>query len=277
MHAVLEFAHVAAPGQRAAQRFDTRGVEAARRAAVLAAEAVDESLGQQQRVAFALAQRRQVEREQIQPVEQVLAELTGGAARLQVGVGGGDDAHVAQFDARSADRTVAAILRETQQHRLAARAERVDLVEKQRAALGVADDAAAVALGVGEGAAHMAEQFGLDHRIRNRAAVDGDERFAATRAQVMQGARGELLAGAGLAAQQHGGVDGRPLLQPGQRMAKRGRLADQVEHHPVGRGADTASLGRGPGRDLGRDAAGVVLHWCLLRKQVVVCAGAQSG
>ena len=55
----------------------------------------------------------------------------------------------------------------------------------------------------GERAAHVAEQLGLEQRLRNRAAVDRDEAVGAPRAVVMDGARGQLLAGAGLAGDQH--------------------------------------------------------------------------
>ena len=50
----------------------------------------------------------------------------------------------------------------------------------------------------------VAEQFALDQRLRDRGTVDGDERFAAPRAVVMERASHQLLAGAALADDKHG-------------------------------------------------------------------------
>ena len=54
----------------------------------------------------------------------------------------------------------------------------------------------------GERAAHVAEQLRLEQRFGNRAAVDRDEAIRPARAVVMNRARGQLLAGAGLARDQ---------------------------------------------------------------------------
>ena len=60
----------------------------------------------------------------------------------------------------------------------------------------------ALADGAGERAAHVAEQLGLEQRLRQRAAVDRDEPLVAARAVVVDRARDQLLAGAGLAVDQ---------------------------------------------------------------------------
>ena len=49
----------------------------------------------------------------------------------------------------------------------------------------------------------MAEQLGLEQRLGNRRAVDLDERHVALRAARVDGARHQLLAGAGLAGDEH--------------------------------------------------------------------------
>ena len=54
-----------------------------------------------------------------------------------------------------------------------------DLVEKQRAAVGQLEAARAVRDGAGEGALLVAEQLRLEQRLRQRGAVDLDERLAA--------------------------------------------------------------------------------------------------
>jgi hypothetical protein len=204
------------------------------RATVLAHQALHEGLRQQQRVAFALAQRRQRHRQHVKAEQQVAAEQAARHEGVEVGVGGGHQAQVGLLDARAAQGAVAVVLRKAQQRRLRTRAQRVDLVEEQRAALGQADHAAAGGLGVGESASHVAEEFGLEDGVGYGAAIDGDERFAATIAEIVDGARGEFLAGASLTTQQHGGIDGGALLQHGQRLPEDHRVADEVERAPIG-------------------------------------------
>ena len=68
----------------------------------------------------------------------------------------------------------------------------------------VSKQAGARRLGVGEGALLVAEQLGLDERLRQRGAVHLDERAVAAAAGGVQRARDVALAAAGLAEQQHG-------------------------------------------------------------------------
>src|SRR2546428_6361334 len=56
----------------------------------------------------------------------------------------------------------------------------------------------------GKRAAHVPEQLCLEERLRNRAAVQRDEAERTARAAVMNGARDDFLAGAGLAGNQNG-------------------------------------------------------------------------
>ena len=79
------------------------------------------------------------------------------------------------------------------------------LVEKQRAAVRRLE-LAAPAADAGRRAILDAEQLRLEQRIDQRRAVDGDERSVAAAAQVVDLARHELLADAGLAFQKDGEV-----------------------------------------------------------------------
>ena len=56
--------------------------------------------------------------------------------------------------------------------------------------------------GAGEGALLVAEQDRLDEVVRDRAAVDGDERLALRSLDALDGAREQFLADAGLALDQ---------------------------------------------------------------------------
>ena len=79
----------------------------------------------------------------------------------------------------------------------------VDLVEEHRAAGGRADQSVVIGNRAGERAADVTEQLAFDQLVRDRGAVDRHEPAAPARARV-EVARGEILAGAGLAGQQHG-------------------------------------------------------------------------
>ena len=102
-----------------------------------------------------------------------------------------------------------------------------DLVEKQRAAFGLFEAPGGALVGAGEGALLVAEQFALDEVARNRRHVDGDERAFLALAVIVQRAGHQLLAGAGLAGDQHGEVG---LHQPRERaidLLHRRRAADE--------------------------------------------------
>src|SRR5262249_50624702 len=90
-----------------------------------------------------------------------------------------------------------------------------DLVEEDRAAAREVEAAAARAGGAGERALHVTEQLTLEQCRWKRGAVERDERLVPRRAVVVDRARDELLAGAGLAANEHVG-------------AHRGGLADEL-------------------------------------------------
>src|SRR5439155_15011654 len=84
-----------------------------------------------------------------------------------------------------------------------------DLVQIECAAVRELELAEPPLLRVGERAALVPEHLRLEERGRNRRARDRDEGPPGAPAVVMDGAGDELLAGAGLAAQQHGDVAGR--------------------------------------------------------------------
>src|SRR6185369_7876459 len=73
-----------------------------------------------------------------------------------------------------------------------------DLVEEQGAAVGRLEQAGAGGLGVGEGALLVAEELGLDERLRQRGAVHFDEGAVAPAPGGVEGAGDVSLAAAGL-------------------------------------------------------------------------------
>jgi hypothetical protein len=78
-----------------------------------------------------------------------------------------------------------------------------DLVEEQRAAVGLFEFARAGVLGAGERAALVAEEFRRQEVLADGAAVDRDERPGGAAAGVVQAGGQEFLARAALATDQH--------------------------------------------------------------------------
>ena len=87
-----------------------------------------------------------------------------------------------------------------------------DLVQEQRAVVGHLGLAHLAPARAGEGALLVAEQLVLEQRLGDGGAVDGHEGALGAVGELVQRAGQQLLAGAALAQQQHGGVGGgRPL------------------------------------------------------------------
>ena len=87
-----------------------------------------------------------------------------------------------------------------------------DLVEEEGAAPRRREESLLVAHRAGEGALHVAEQLALQQALRQRAAVDREERALGPGGQLVDVARDDFLAGAALALDQHRRVGGRHLL-----------------------------------------------------------------
>ena len=90
---VLQFAHVAGPVVLL-EGFERLFADLHARAAVLAAELGEEFADQERDVLLALAQRRHEERNDVEAVEEVFAEVALGDLLFEILVGGGDEADV---------------------------------------------------------------------------------------------------------------------------------------------------------------------------------------
>ena len=135
LHGVLELAHVARP--LVAQELIGGARGEARDLALHPQRRVREQHpGERQDVVPALAQRRHVQLDDLEPVVEVLPE---GAARDAVGevaVGGGQDAHVDPPALVLADAPDLPLLQRAQELDLHARRDLADLVQQQRPAVG---------------------------------------------------------------------------------------------------------------------------------------------
>ncbi len=133
---------------------------------------------QQMRDVFAPhPQGRNRQRQHVEAVEQIFAELSALDPLQQLAVGRRDDADVDLARLAPADRLHRAFLQRAKQFHLGCQRQFADFVEEQRAAGGL-DEFAGVAFGgAGEGALLMAEQDRLHQIVGNGTAIHGHERL----------------------------------------------------------------------------------------------------
>ena len=178
--------------------------------AVLGREPLPEALGEFGDRFGDLAQRRDVDGDDVQAVVQVFAEGALAAHLAQVAVGGGDDPDVGPHRSLAAQRIELAFLDHAQQLHLGVQGHVADLVEEDRTAVGQLELAlASLGTGAGEGAGLVAEELGLDQVLVDRAAVQPDEGAVAAPAAVVDALAEDLLADARFSAEQHGRVGAR--------------------------------------------------------------------
>ena len=187
----------------------------------------EEILGQRRDVPGALAERGQVDREDVKPIEEILPERAGRRLGLEVGVRRRDHAHVHAPRGRLADAPQLAFLDHAQQPELHRRRHLADLVQEDRAAVRLLEQPAAVRRRAGERAARVAEELGLQQRLRQRPAVLGDEGPGAASAVVVDQPREELLARSRLPGQQDRRVAVEHLARELGRRAQAAVGADQ--------------------------------------------------
>ena len=117
----------------------------------------------------------QLDRNDVQPIVEILAERPVSDHPWEIRVRGSDHADVDLDGMRVSDAFELALLNHAQQLGLKGRAHRPDLVEEDRALVGLLEPTLAVGHGAGEGAANVSEELGLEQRLWYRAAVDREE------------------------------------------------------------------------------------------------------
>jgi hypothetical protein len=140
----------------------------------------------------------------------------------------GDQAYVEVALVGSADRSDLLLLERPEQLGLERQRQVADLVEQQRAAIGLLEEADLVVASVGERALDVPEQRALQQRLRDRGAVDAHERLVATASTGVQRPRHELLAGAALTGHQHGGIGVRHAVELREEILHRRAVAEQL-------------------------------------------------
>ena len=120
------------------------------------------------------------------------------------------------------------LLQDAQQLGLHFRRDVADLVQEQRAAVRELETAGAACRRARERALLVSEQLALEQARRQRRGAHPDERAVAPRAEVVDRARDQLLAGARLAEEQDRAVGRRHGLDRLQHLPQRGAGADDL-------------------------------------------------
>ncbi len=123
-------------------------------------------VGEQRDVVLALAQRRQIDVDDVDSVEQFLAEAAGLDLGFEIFIGGAQHAHVERHRIVGAERVCLALLQRAQQLDLQRERQLADLVEQDGALVGGLQQADLVLAGAGERAALVAEQLALEQILR---------------------------------------------------------------------------------------------------------------
>ena len=140
--------------------------DAANVLAELAVEEVDVEGHEHRHVFEVIPERRQHDWEDIEPVEEILAEMAGVDLFLEVPVRGCDNPDVDRDVVRAADTLERLFLEEAEELGLERRYHLADFVEEDRAAVGLLEQPALLLARVGERAALVAEQLALEQASR---------------------------------------------------------------------------------------------------------------
>ncbi len=200
---VHQLAHVSGPemGEQQTPRFASEGE--ARTMGPLP-HSVQSMLGQKQDVLPALAQRGQDDGHHVHAVVEILAEPALVHLLGKGLVGGGDEAHIHLALDVLAQPANGSLLQHAQELDLKLGGQLADLVQEERPLVGRLHESGVIAVGAGEGAPAIAEEFALQERFGEGAAVDRHEVRLPARSVEVQRLRHQLLAGSGLSLQAAG-------------------------------------------------------------------------
>ena len=227
LHEIFQLAHVAGPlvGHEDAAHLR---VQRQRRAFLLEAEAIKKETRQQQHVAASFPQGRQMQRNDVQAIEQILAKTPGSHFRFQIAVGRRHDAHV-HFLADIAAHTLKfPFLQHPQNLDLQTQIHFPDFVQENGSSVRQLKTSGPGAQRVGKSALFMPEEFAFQQLLGNGPAVDGHKRLVGTATIVMQGPYQQFLARTGFPGDQHRAVGRRHFGQHFKDIGQCGTLPDNT-------------------------------------------------
>src|SRR5262249_48591686 len=148
-------------------------------------------------VSCPLPERGELNVEDLQSVVEILAEVPPVDGLPQVAIRRGNDSDVRLQYANASEPLELPLLEHAKELRLRRGAHLAALVEKQNAAGGQFDLSRLGLLGSGKSATLVSEQLGLQQLLRQRGAVDRDERSTLPGRAAMDETRNHLFAGTG--------------------------------------------------------------------------------
>src|SRR5437899_11673668 len=194
----------------------------------------DEMPHEQGNVFRTLVQGRHVNGKDIETIEQVGPKSLLLDERREITVRSRDQSSVRAERAAASQSLELPLLQTAEALLLEIEGNLADLVQEDRPAVGELEAADALRDGAGKGALLVAEQLALEQSRRDRGAVQLHERLRASRAQVVDRARDQLLPGPCLAVDQHRRIRGRHGLGIPQHTAQHRALADDFFEVPLG-------------------------------------------
>ena len=139
--------------------------------AFLPTDRVEKMLNQQGDVRPPLAQRRQVDADHIQTIEEIRSKDALSHQVLEVRIRGADDPRIDRKAVPSADRSNDSFLQGTQELALHVFRHVADLVKEEHSLVRRGEQALTIFVGPGEGALYMPEELALEQGLRDGAAI----------------------------------------------------------------------------------------------------------
>ena len=186
---------------------------------VLRGEPRNEMPLEQRKIFFAIRQPRRLNFHHGETVVQILPKTFLGDGGPQVVIRGGNDANIHFAGAQRSHSLHFLILEHAQELRLRGERHISDLIQKQRASMGVLEQARLVVRGPGERTLHVAEQLALEQRFHDGRAVEHDVAAGSHRAEPVERAGDQVFTRPGLPRDQQ-----RPIV--------RSHAPDAPEHFP---------------------------------------------
>lgn len=180
---ILKLANISRPVVREEMLFDF-GIEF-KTGSPLFIEPIEEMLGNQGDVTSSLTERRQMDIDHIEPVEEVLTKAALLNFRGQIPVGCGDDPDIDMDQFLSTDAADDTFLNDPEQFLLQSRRGVADFIQKYRATVGQFKEAGAIFCSSRVGTFDTAEQFGFEKGLCNGPTVFTDEGTFSPWASVM--------------------------------------------------------------------------------------------
>ena len=159
--------------------------------------------GEDRNILAPLTQRRQMDFNGIEAEQQVFAKLPGLAGSLEIGICGGDEAHINPLGTRRSHALDFSRLQHAQQLGLLAHGHVADLVQKNRAPIRQFEASDAVGAGIRKSALHVAEELTLKHAFGQAASIHRDQLTRSAQRQNMDRSRDYLFASSVLAGDQN--------------------------------------------------------------------------